>query len=120
PGDQSGPLGFQVGYPYLVKKIYDFYGDKRVIEENYQHLTKHINFLQSTAKNHLFDTDLGDHESLDDKGIPFTASVFYLMHVQMMAEFAEILELQQDELKYKRLAETVRLAIIEKFNDHGK
>jgi alpha-L-rhamnosidase len=24
PGDKSGPLGFQVGFPYLVKKIYDF------------------------------------------------------------------------------------------------
>jgi alpha-L-rhamnosidase len=120
PGDKSGPLGFQMGYPYLVKKIYDFYGDKRVIEENYQALTRHINFLQSTAKNNLFDTDLGDHESLDDKGIPFTASVCYLLHVQMMAEFAEILQLQQDELKYKRLAETVRLAIIKQFNDHGK
>lgn len=119
PGDKSGPLGFQVGFPYLVKKIYDFYGDKRVVEENYEALIRHIKFLKSTAKDNLFDTDLGDHESLDQRGIPFTASVFYFLHARMMAEFAGILGKSADETAYTLLAGNIKNAIVKKFGVNG-
>ncbi|TCD01839.1 family 78 glycoside hydrolase catalytic domain [Pedobacter psychroterrae] len=119
PGDKSGPLGFQVGFPYLIKKIHDFYGDKRLIEENYSALTKHIKFLESSTKDNLFTTDLGDHESLDDRSIPLTASIFYYLHARMMNEFAGILEKRDDETRYAALAETIQKAIVNKYYDAG-
>ncbi|RZM15703.1 MAG: alpha-L-rhamnosidase, partial [Pedobacter sp.] len=119
PGDKSGPLGFQVGFPYLIKKIHDFYGDKRLIEENYAALTKHMKFLESSTKDHLFTTDLGDHESLDDRSIPLTASIFYYLHAKMMNEFAGILKKRDEEARYAALAETIRKAIVNKYYDAG-
>jgi len=119
PGDKSGPLGFQVGYPYLIRKIYDFYGDKRIIEENYASLTKHIMFLKSKAKNNLLDTDLGDHESLDERAIPFTASVFYFLHARLMSDFAEICGKHNEQEEYAQLSEKIKLAIQNKFDLTG-
>jgi len=119
PGDKSGPLGFQIGFPYLVKKLYDFYADKRLIEENYAALTKHIKFLESSTKDNLFTTDLGDHESLDNRAIPLTASIFYYLHVKLMKEFAGILEKQDDEKRYTALAESIRNTIVGKYYDSG-
>lgn len=119
PGDKSGPLGFQVGFPYLVKKLYDFYGDKRVVEENYDALTHLIKFLESSAKDNLIYTDLGDHESLDQRGIPFTASVFYFLHARMMSEFANILGKSADETLYTLLAGNIKNAIVNKFGVEG-
>lgn len=116
-GDGSGPLGFQVGFPYLIKKIHDFYGDKRIIEENYEALRRHVAFLRSKAKDHLLDReDLGDHESLDAKSIPFTPSVFYYIHVRLMADFAAILGRSDDVTTYTNLAELIKKAVVKKFD----
>lgn len=116
PGDKSGPMGFQIGFPYLIKKLYDFYGDKQVIEKNYDALTRQIKFLEANAKGHLFSTDLGDHESLDEREIPFTASVFYFLHAQLMADFAGILHKKQEETKYLKLTNTIKAAIQKQFD----
>ena len=116
PGDDSGPLGFQAGFPYLVKKMYEHYGDRRIVEENYPALQRHLQFLQSRAKNHLFEQeDLGDHESLDEKGIPLTASVFYALHAQMLAEFAAILGKPAEAAEYTALYGNIRRAVVNKF-----
>lgn len=115
PGDQSGPLGFQLGFPYTIKQVYDFYGDDRVIRKHYAALTRQIRFLTDSAKQHLYDVELSDHESLDEKPVAFTASCFYLHHVQLMSEFAGILGKTEDVKKYRQLANSIREAIVKKF-----
>jgi alpha-L-rhamnosidase len=88
-----------------------------LIEENYAALTKHINFLESRTKDNLFDTDLGDHESLDEKSKPLTASIFYYLHVRMMEEFAGILEKDNDKKRFAGLTEKIKQSIVAKFYD---
>lgn len=120
PGDGSGPMGWQAAYPYLVKKMYEYYGDKRIIEENYAALTRLIQFLQSRAKDNLFEKeDLGDHEALDTRAIPLIASSFYLLQVRSMAEFADVLNKTEDVTKYTALAEAIQKAIVQKFYVNG-
>lgn len=120
-GDGSGPMGWQAAYPFLIKKMYDYYGDKRIIEENYAALTRLIQFLQSVAEDNLSDKDLGDHEALEakPKSRPLTASVFYLLQVRLMSEFAGTLGKTEDATKYAALAETIRKAIVQKFHING-
>ncbi|MCF3108725.1 glycoside hydrolase family 78 protein [Niabella sp. CC-SYL272] len=115
PGDQSGPLGFQLGFPYVIKQVYDFYGDDRVIRKHYAALSRQIRFLMDSAKGHLYDVELSDHESLDEKPVAFTASCFYLHHVKLMREFASILGKPADVKKYRQLAISIREAITKKF-----
>jgi len=120
PGEGSGPLGFQVGYPYLIKQLYDFYGDKRVVEENYDSVRKLVEFLKSKAIHNLFENeDLGDHESLDEKSIPLTASVFYYLQVVLIREFAGILGRTDDETYYTRLSDEIKQALLRKFSHPG-
>lgn len=119
PGDGSGPMGWQAAYPFLIKKMYEYYGDKRIIEENYEAVARLIAFLEARAENNLSDKDLGDHEALDEKAAPLTASAFYLLQVRAMAEFAEILHKEEDKAKYYALAETIRKAIVQKFYVNG-
>lgn len=120
PGDGSGPMGWQAAYPYLIKKMYEQYGDKRIIEENYAGLTRLIQFLQSRAKDNLFEKeDLGDHEALDTRAIPIIASSFYLLQVRAMAEFATVLNKEEDKATYTALAEAIQKAIVEKLYVNG-
>lgn len=116
PGDGSGPMGWQAGFPFLIKRMYDFYGDKRIVEESYPAMQRLTAFLQSRAKNHLFEAeDLGDHEALNDREIPLSASLFYYLTVKTMADFAAVLDKSADVAQYTALRGEIREAIKNKF-----
>lgn len=114
-GGESGPLGWELVFPYLQNMLYEFYGDKRIIENNYDALTRQIRFLRSKSQDHLFYWDISDHESLDPKPEAFTASAFYYHHVRLAEKFAGILDKKEDSLKYEKLAGQIKEAIIRKF-----
>lgn len=115
-GDESGPMGWQLGYAFLQKQLYDFYGDKRIIEQNYNAFMKQMVFLQKNAFENLFYWDIGDHEALDTKPDAFSASCFYYHHAKLAEEFAGILHKQQDSIKFAKLADRIKKAIVYKYN----
>ncbi|MES1250317.1 MAG: alpha-L-rhamnosidase, partial [Chitinophaga rupis] len=117
PGDRSGPLGFQIGFAYAMQQLYEFYGDRRIIEDHYSALKKQVDFLRDSAKANLYAVDLSDHESLDAKPVAFTASAFYYHHVFLLARFARLLGRTDDAVTYGRLADTIRRTIVDTFFD---
>jgi len=114
-GGESGPLGWQLAFPFLQKKLYDYYGDKKIIEECYEPFMKQMKFLQEKAIQGLYHWDISDHEALDPKPEAFTASAFYYHHAMLAGEFAAILNKKEDEIKYTTLAKNIRNAIVAKF-----
>lgn len=111
PGDQSGPIGWQLAFPLLIQHLYDFYGEKRVIAEHYDAVVKQVNFLRETAKDNLHYQDISDHEALDTKPEAFSASVFYMHHVQLLARFAAVLDKKEDAQTYENLANQIKGSI---------
>jgi len=114
-GDDSGPLGWELAFPFVQKQLYEFYGDKRIIENNYEAFKKQLNFLQSKAIDGLFYWDISDHEAIDPKPEAFTAAAFYYHHVLLAAEFAGILGKEEDSVKYTKLAERIKKNIVQKY-----
>lgn len=114
-GGESGPLGWQLAFPFVQKKLYEFYGDKEIIEKNYEGIKKQMDFLQAKAVSGLFHWDISDHESLDPRPEAFTASAFYYHHALLAYEFASILDKKEDAEKYLRLAERIKTSIVSKF-----
>ncbi|HYC85912.1 MAG TPA: family 78 glycoside hydrolase catalytic domain, partial [Chryseosolibacter sp.] len=118
-GDDSGPLGWQLGFAFLQKQLYDFYGDRRVIEKHYPGLKKQISFLKSKEIDGLYHWDISDHEALDPKPEAFSASVFYLHDVRLAAEFAGILGHKTDSAEFKKLAIRIQRDIVTKYFVRG-
>lgn len=114
-GGDSGPLGWQLAFPFLQKQLYDFYGDKDIIEKNYEGIMRQMTFLRSKAVNGLFHWDIGDHETLDPKAEAFSASAFYFHHARLASAFAGILGKKQDSVKYARLSDNIKTAIVRKY-----
>jgi len=117
-GDSSGPLGWELAFPFLQKQLYDFYGDVHIIQANYFPLQRQIQFLQSKAQNNLFYDDISDHEALNEKPVAFTASAFYYQHAVLAADFAGILHKTADSLAYAELAASIKKTIRDTFY-HG-
>ncbi len=114
-GGKSGPLGWQLAFPFLQKKLYEYYGDKKVIEEYYPTVKRQMDFLQSKAIHGLFHWDISDHEALDPRPEAFTAAAFYYHHAVLATEFASILGNKTDSVAYSKLANTIKKAIIAKY-----
>ncbi len=118
-GGESGPLGWQLAFPYVQKQLYDYYGDKRIIEKSYPAIQKQIEFLDSKAINGLFHWDISDHEALDPRPEAFTAAAFYYHHLDLAAQFAGILGKRSDSLKYASKALQTKNLIITKYHVPG-
>jgi alpha-L-rhamnosidase len=114
-GGHSGPLGWQLAFPYVQKQLYDFYGDKKIIEQHYSGIKKQIEFLRLKAVNGLFHWDISDHEALDPKPEAFSASAFYYHHAQLAATFAGILGETKDSLEFAKLATSIRSTIVRQY-----
>nr|WP_236676270.1 family 78 glycoside hydrolase catalytic domain [Chryseolinea lacunae] len=114
-GGESGPLGWQLAFPYLQKQLYEFYGDTRIIAAQYSRVQKQLAFLQDNAIDGLFHWDISDHVALDPKPEALSASAFYYHHAVLAAEFATILKKQADAEKYATLAKQIKTRIAEKY-----
>lgn len=114
-GGASGPLGWELAFPYVQAQLYDMYGDTRIIENNYDAFTKQLAFLQSKARDNIFYWDISDHEALDPKPEALTATAFYYHHALMGARFAGILGKTDDSVKYDKLARQIKSSIVSKF-----
>jgi alpha-L-rhamnosidase len=114
-GGKSAPLGWQLGFPYLQDQLYEFYGDKKIIEDNYPAVQRQIEFLKSHAIQGLYHWDIGDHETIDPKAEAFSASSFYYHHVALAAKFAGLLGRKQDSVRYSTLATQIKRDIVAKF-----
>ncbi len=118
-GGDSGPLGWQLAFPFLQEQLYDFYNDREIIERNYAGIVRQMEFLQSKAVAGLFHWDIGDHEALDPRAEAFSAASFYYHHARLASRFAGILDRSDDSVKYARLAGSIRRAIVRKYHIPG-
>jgi len=59
-GDGAGPLGWQLAYPYIIGKIYKYYGNKRIIMEEYEYLERQAEYLNNLGLDYLSNCCLGD------------------------------------------------------------
>ena len=60
-GDGTGPIGWQLAHPYILDKLYQFYDDKKFVEDQYPTVVKLVEFLKTQAKGNLIDHGIGDH-----------------------------------------------------------
>lgn len=72
--------------------------------------------LQSKAVDGLFHWDIGDHEALDPRADALSASSFYYHHAKLAARFAGILGHDSDSVKFARLSENIKNAIVRKYH----
>ncbi|WP_352422844.1 family 78 glycoside hydrolase catalytic domain [Proteiniphilum sp.] len=115
PDVESGPLGWQLAYPYLIKQLYEFYGDTSLINDHFESLERQVRFLCSSAQDDLYSIGLSDHESLDEKPVALTSSLFYYHHVKLFAEFAGILGKKEIQDEYIAKQEEIKQKVIQKF-----
>ena len=98
--------------------VYEWYGDKQVLAENYYMMKRYLDYLGTKANKHILTQGLGDwydqgpkapgYSQQTPKGI--TATAFYYYDLSIIANVAGLLGKTQDAAAYKALAAQVKQA----------
>ena len=96
--------------------MYQWYGDKGVLKESYEMMTRYVAYLEKKSDHHILRHGLGDwydigpkfpgESQLTSKGI--TATAMYYYDVSILTRVADILGKPEDARKYAALADAIK------------
>jgi hypothetical protein len=103
--------------------VYQWYGDKQVLEESYDMMTRYVAYLEKKSKDHILYYGLGDWydigpkepgvSQLTPKGVTSTAIYYY--DLTILSKVAAVLGKPDDERKFNELAKEVKAAFNKTF-----
>ena len=118
-GEKSGPVGWGTAHPYLLWRLYQHYGDRRLLEQNYEPAKRWLALLKSRARDGILDNGISDHESLVPKPRALTGTGFYYLNAKLLADIARALGKDSEAAEADALAETIKAAFNRKFLQPG-
>ncbi|WEA03277.1 alpha-L-rhamnosidase [Mucilaginibacter sp. SJ] len=98
--------------------IYLFYGDSKLLADNYTAIEKYVNHIDELYPTGLTTWGLGDWVPVKSVSpVELTSSVYYYTDASILAKAAKILGKQSDYVKYSALANKIKNAINAKYLD---
>ena len=120
PGKFRSDAAWGGNYPILVWYLYQYYGDRRLLEEHYDSAKRWVDYLGSVAKDYIIDDGhLGDHMIAGDAPgeeefvssetpPPLVWTGYYYRDAATVARAAEALGKMDDAEEYGKLAEKIK------------
>ena len=98
--------------------MYKFYGDNRILEENYDAIVAWVDYMTSKSKGNLYEkSGYGDWVAAEKSPSEPIGSAYYYYGAKMVSTMAGILGKTEDEKKYKELSEKIANAFNKKHFD---
>ena len=107
-------------YELIAWYLYEYYGDKRILEKHYAHLKRYVDSLAIQRKDdHLLGAySYGDWDPLDTHtSKKLTANVYLFADADILSRIAGVLQLPVDSAKYRFMAEDIKTHFNKKFLD---
>lgn len=111
----AGPIGWGLAHPLLVAQLYQYYGNRRLVAEQYEVARRWVDLYADHADGHIVDRGLSDHESLDPKPVALTATAHYLQAARLVGRLAQILGKSEDQARFEALAANIEAAFVDRF-----
>ncbi len=118
-GGNAGPVGWGTAYPLLQWQLYQYYGERRLFEEQYEASRRWVELLRSKADGHILINGISDHESLVPKPQALTGTAFYYYNTLLLSRIAKLIGRAADAEQYAALAEQIRAAFNRRFLDQS-
>jgi len=119
-GGRSGPIGWTVGVPVMMRDLYRYYGDREVIARHYEACARYLELVKGKCPDLIVPRCIGDHEALEKAPEPLTATAHFYQWARLVADFAAILGKPEEAKKFDALADDIRAAFQKKFVVGGK
>jgi alpha-L-rhamnosidase len=106
-----------MSHPHTQLKLYQYYGDKRIIEQQYQTSKQWLDLVTESNPTHIINNGLSDHESLAEKPAAPMVTPLYYQSAKMLEKMADILGIKEDARKYEALSKKIKKAYNDNFVD---
>ena len=116
-GIQYCGVGWAMAHPHTQLKLYQYYGDKRIIERQYQTSKQWLDLVTKSNPTNIINSGLSDHESLAEKPTAPMVTPLYYQSAKMLAKMADILGFKEDAEQYEALSEKIKTAYNDNFFD---
>ncbi|SHE40296.1 alpha-L-rhamnosidase [Mariniphaga anaerophila] len=96
--------------------VYLFYGDARILEQNYDNIKRYVDYIDATYPSGITDWGLGDWVPVKSKAPKeFTSTAYYYADAVILSKAAKVLGKQADFQKYQALSNKIKNAVNEKY-----
>jgi len=117
-GSRPADPAWGTAYPQLTWYMWQYYGDKRILEENYEGVKRYVEFLRGRASGNILSYSYyGDWVSVVRTPGEFVSAAYYYYDVELLARMAGVLGRNEDAQAYQQLGAQIRAAINQKFYD---
>jgi alpha-L-rhamnosidase len=116
-GIQYCGVGWAMIHPLMQRKLYQYYGDRRLVEDQYETSKRWLDLVASQNEDHIIKRGLSDHESLTPKPAPPMVTPLYCESARILSDLATILGKDQEADHYADLSRDIRQAWLEQFAD---
>ena len=125
--NSNGSTGWADVATIIPWNMYLAYGDKRILEQQYQSMQAWVGYMEQKSKNYLWNTGthFGDWLSYapdnDRRGVAaitdkyLIAQCFFAHSAQLMISAANVLGKKNDVLKYKKLLQNIKAAFLKEY-----
>jgi len=120
-GSRPADPAWGTAYPLLCWYMYEQYGDRRILEENYEGLKRYVEFLRSKAPDNILRYSYyGDWVAIERTPGELVSAAYYYYDVQLLAKIAQILGKSADVQTYTELAAQIKGAFNRVFLDENR
>ncbi len=117
-GQRPADPAWGAAYPLIALYMYQYYGDRRVVEEHYDSVKKYIEFLRQKAEDGILRlSHYGDWVAIDKCPGSLVSTFYYYYNVKILAEMARALSKNSEAEAYDKLAEEIKIAFNREFFD---
>lgn len=117
-GSRPADPAWGTAYPLLCWYMYEYYGDRRILEEQFDGLKKYVEFLKSKAEGGLLKYSYyGDWVAIDKTPGALVSTFYYCYDARILAKAAKILGREADAAAYGRLSDEIKAAFHKEFFD---
>ncbi len=103
---------------FVPWQLYEWYGDVEALRNHYSMMQRYVDYLSTTAKDHIVSHGLGDWYDLGPgkmgvsqlTPLPLTATAFYYRDIDVLTQTARLLGKTDDAEKYAKLGAEVKTA----------
>ena len=117
-GGDSGPIGWDSVQPLLQLSLYNFYGDKRLLEESYGSTADWVRFLLA-ANGSLVEGGLSDWMATERKPVALIGCIFYWMNLRAWAQINTVLGRGDVAANFSALADSAKAKLNAEFLDRS-
>ncbi len=117
-GSRPADPAWGTAYPLLCWYMFQYYADRRILEENYAGLKKYVEYLRSRSEQGILKLSYyGDWVAVEKTPGELVSSFYYYYDTRILAETANLLGRGADARRYAALAEEIKKAFQRHFFD---